>query len=358
MAKRFDLEAFEGWAAKHFDFMVFVTSSQRGLPTLIAKTLSAFDQRHQGRVQWFKVFNVFGGQYRGTAIELEPSIRKKFEQAQERSRKYNLTNPDQWILIDSQSGTGVSTLIQSFAEALPLDVLRSLTQVVKERYAPLIEEKISAYFFDYTAHVAALIAVFPVDHAEQGERFLKFALNSLGTMARFMFARPGQVLVSTIVNDMVDELEFSKRRAVYSDEVIKRKKENLLLNIADKVGKQVNPDFDVYNEFNAYQTERKRVAQETYFAVGGVDAIQLILGLSLTLQMLHHQIDPSSLSADHLGGLLEANRRVVEANLGFNARAHIIKVTRGARERRSREEKLRMAAELYPHIRALLTRDE
>jgi hypothetical protein len=358
VAKQFELATFEAWAAANFDFMVFVTSSQRGLPSPIAKILSAFEQRRPARLPWFKVYNVFGGQYNGEVASLEAGSRSKFEQAQARSQQFGLTGPEQWFIIDSQSGVGVAELIRAMAEALPLEVLRSLTQVVKARYSHLIEEKIASYFFDYTAHVAALLAVFPVDHAEQGERFLKFALDSLLTMARFMFARPGKGLAAGLVNELAGELEFSKRRAVYQEEVHKRKKASLLLNLADKVGKQVNRNFDAYAEFNGYEIEQRRVAQETYFAVGGVDAIQLILGLGLTLTMVHHPTEAANWSPAHFQSMLEANRRVIEANLAFHARSNIIRLTRNAAGRPGRAEKRQMAAELYPTIRAVLAAAE
>lgn len=354
VVKRFDLAAFAGWAASHFDFFVFVTSSNRGLPSPIAKILQAFDHSNQNRIKLFKVFNVFNGGADVAVSALQPGVAKKYAQALERSEKVGLSDPAQWLLIDSQSGAGVGNLISAFAEALPLDLLRSLNQVVKQQYAPLIQEKITAYFFDYTAHLAALLAVLPVDHAEQEQHFLKFALNSLATMARFMFAGQGDALAGQLINDLVGELEFRKQRTVYTEVETRRKKESVLLNLADKVGKKLKPDFDAYDELNAYETERQRVAGETYFAVGGVDAIQVILGLGLTLETLHRQPAARDFSLRHLEGLLEAQRRVIEAEMGFHIRSQVIQITRQAGQQTSQAEKRHMAAALFPHIRPLL----
>lgn len=354
-AKRFDAAAFQEWAADQFDFYVFVTSSQRGLPTPIAKTLQAFDRQHK---RLFKVFNVFGDNYQEEVSELEPSIKNKYEQAVERSKKYRLTQPEAWHLIDSQSGAGLAALIRSFAEALPVDVLRSLTRVIKEQHAHLIDEKIDAYFFDYTAHIAALVAVFPIDHSEQGERFLKFTLDSIVTMARFMFAGQGEVFATRLIDDMIDELEFSKKRTKYVEQVSRKKKDNMLVRLIDRMGKNLDRDFDAYEKLNAYETEQEKVAGETYFAVGGVDAIQLILGLGLTLHGLYRSRSQSDLSVRALESMLEANRRIVEANMGYRLRSKIIEVTRLAGSRPSREEKRQMADDLFPYVRPLAATDE
>ena len=358
VAKRFALDDFAAWAASHFDFFVFVTSSNRGLPTPIAKILQTFDQTQQHHLKLFKVFNVFQQGYREEVAALEPGVRKKFEQALERSEKYTLRDPAEWLMIDSQSGAGVDALVRAFAEALPLDVLRSLNQVVKQQYAPLLQEKITAYFFDYTAHIAALMAVLPVDHAEQEQHFLKFALDSIATMARFMFAGQSDLFSSQLINDLVGELEFRKQRTVYTKVEARRKKESLLLNLADKVGKKLKPDFDAYDELNAYETTTERVAGPTYFAVGGVDAIQVILGLGLALETLHQEGEQADFSLGYLEAVLEASRRVIEASMGFHIRSQVIRVTRLAGEYTSRAEKLQMAAELFPHIRPLLAGED
>ena len=355
VGKKFNLAAFQRWAADHFDFFVFVASSNRGLPTPIAKIIQAFDRRQK---TLFKVFNVFNGQFRDNIDDLPPAVRNKFEQAIERSHKYNLTGPDDWLMIDSRTGDGVAALIKSFAEALPLDVLRSLNQVVKQQYTHLIEQKIDAYFFDYTAHIAALMAIFPVDHSEQGERFLKFTLDSIVTMARFMFAGHGDIFGTRLVDEMIDELEFSKKRTKITPPVSRKKKDSFLLKIVDRMGKNLNPDFDAYDKFDAYEPDEKPTEGEVYFAVGGVDAIQLILGLGLTLQHLYRQETRSELSVTELDSLLEANRRLVEANMGYRMRSKIIEVTRLAGNRTAQADKLTMASELFAYVRPLTAIEE
>lgn len=356
VAKRFDLADFEQWAAANFDFFVFVTSSNRGLPAPIAKTLQAFDRR--GKIL-FKVFNVFGGNYRPDPANLDTTIRPKYEQALERSAKYQLSQAGQWLLIDSRTGDGVAALIKAFAEALPVDVLRSLNRVVKEQYAHLIVNKIDSFFFDYTGHIAALLAVFPVDHAEQDRRFLKFALDSLVTMARFMFAGRDDgrddLFGGQLVEEMIDELEFSKKRTKITHEVARTKKDSFLLKIVDRMGKRVSADFDAFKTFDAYETVAQPVEGETYFAVGGVDAVQQILGLGLTLHALYRQPVQPDLSTNELLSLFEANRRHIEAEMGYRLRGKLIEVTRLAAQRSTPAEKREMAETLFPHIRVLLT---
>ena len=119
------------------------------------------------------------------------------------------------------------------------------------------------------------------------------------------------------------------------------------------MGKKLKADFDAYDELNAYETERRRVAGQTYFAVGGVDAIQVILGLGLTLETLHRQ-SGTDFSLGELEGLLEAQRRVIEAEMGFHIRSQVIQITRQAGEQTGQAEKRQMAAALFPHIRPLL----
>lgn len=356
VGKQFELTAFQEWANTHFDFFVFVTSSNRGLPTPVARILRAFDQQNQNRLKLFKLFNVFGGRYQADEAALDSGIKNKYQQAQERSHKYELTDPDSWFLIDSQTGQGVDRLIQAFADTLPVEVLRSLNQVVKEQYTHLIRERIGAYFFDYTAHVASLLAVLPVDYATQGQRFLTFTIDSIITMARFMFTGHTEKTVSAkILDEIVRELEFSKRRMTYTDRVAKRKKENTLLNMVDWLGKNINPQFDAYDQFQAYEDEPVRVAQETYFTVGGIDAIHLTLALGLTIYALHHQTEAGDLSPAELETLLETSRRTVESNTGYKLRSELVRLIRDARYQETKEAKLELATELFTHVRPLIS---
>ncbi|MCB0193528.1 MAG: hypothetical protein KDJ65_16390, partial [Anaerolineae bacterium] len=91
---------------------------------------------------------------------------------------------------------------------------------------------------------------------------------------------------------------------------------------------------------------------------GGVDAVQLILGLGMTLQNLYRHKQPSELSLPELDSLLEANRRIVEANMGYRMRSKIIEVTRHAGSRTDRADKLTMATELFEYVRPLTATDE
>lgn len=124
------------------------------------------------------------------------------------------------------------------------------------------------------------------------------------------------------------------------------------------MGKNLNPDFDAYDKFDAYEPDEKPTEGEVYFAVGGVDAIQLILGLGLTLQHLYRQETRSELSVTELDSLLEANRRLVEANMGYRMRSKIIEVTRLAGNRTAQADKLTMASELFAYVRPLTAIEE
>jgi len=347
-AKQFNVTDFATWSADHFDFFVFVTSSMRGLPTPIAKVLQTFDKVHQGQTILFKVFNVFNRAYQAEVEQLKPAIKKKFEQGIERSHKYDLTKAEQWFIIDSQTGDGVESLIQAFAETLPLEILRNLNQVVKLEYSHLIQQKIVDYFFDYVTHVACLLAVFRVDYATQGERFLQFAIDSILTMANFMFSGQGQIVSAEMLDDITGELEFSKRRLVYKDEVTKRKKENFLLNMVDKLGKRIKPSFSAYDQLGAYELEPQRVPQAEYFTIGGVEAIQITLALGLMVNTLHQDNDEADDSN------WELHRRAVEANINYSVRRQLAHLISQARETEDSTEKLRLAQALYTHVRPLM----
>ena len=346
--KAFKVEDFSAWASDNFDFYIFVSSSNRGLPTPIARVLQAFDQvpAHQGKL--FKVFNVFDQQYQAEDEALPQAIRNKYQQAIDRSHKYGLYQADAWFLIDSQAGHGLEALIKAFAQALPLDVLRSLTQVVQKRYTHLIQEKLASYFFDYTAHIAALLAVFPVNHQTQGLQFFRFALDSMLTMARFVFADQANPAATQIVEDIVAQLEFSKKRKVYVEPRTPESSGGFLSRLLQQLGRntaKAHPD--------AMPIQRE--AGETYFAVGGVDAIQVILAFGLTLQALHQTPQYRSSDLTQVEALLEQCRRFIEAQMGYRAKSQIITQTRVRPEESAQAEKLASAKALYPIIRPLMT---
>jgi GTP-binding protein EngB required for normal cell division len=334
VGKSFPLAQFQNWRSQHpFDFAVFLTNSEIGLPVPESRLLKDFYQAHPN-ITMFKVFNVFHNRYKSNIDELDTGVKNKLNQAQDRLKKYGLKDYNQWIVIDSRNGHGMEAFVQSFADCLPVDVLKNLTQVIKQEYSHLIQKKFDQYFFDYLAHVASLVAVFPVDHSEGRTKFLNLTLESLAIIAEFMSPDKNAQAARPLVNDIINQIE---RRSTRSQSVsVKQYRWPGFLESAQEL-------------FGLYGYQKHKVGE--YSGVGGINSIKRVLSLGLVIRELFKGHSESELES-----LLRSSNEEIDPRIDEIA-SEIKPITRKAGRQFDKDEKVKLSQELYPHIRKLLAEE-
>ena len=331
--KEFQLDRFQEWQSQYpFDFAVFLTSSERGLPVADSELITEFYHIHQtSNIKMFKVFNVFHNRYKSNTEELDSEVMNKFSQAKDRLKKAGLKDYDQWITIDSKNGCGLEAFVKGFADCLPVEVLKSLSQVLKEEHIHLIQDKIDQYYFDYLAYIASLIAVFPVDHSEGRIKLLKLSLESLTIVAEFMSPDKNAQEARPLVNQVINQITMKSTRATY--EFTKKFRWRWFLKFQDF--------------FDLYTLEKSKVGE--YSGVGGIHSIRRILPLGLVINQLFR-----GHSANELEALSKDNTKKIDP-LVDKLSGEINRIIRVAGRQSGKDRRIELSEELYPHIRQLLT---
>lgn len=290
--KRYDnVDEFRSWAESCFDFVVFVVSSARGLPRGDAELFGEFYHNKSTKTQVFKVYNVFDGQFSETTDGLSNLAKTRLEQAVRKLEDENIPNNEDWIILDSQNSSGIDGFIQAFADSLPVDVLRSLDKVIRDQYSSIIYNKITFYYFDYLAQIASLVAVFPVDYSKQGKEFLESSVDSLATMAEYMFGSRS-ILSAASFEGMVDDLKKKRRKSVYTTKrTVQSRADNYkkVLSAVNFVGQKVNDSFDIFKTLKLYD-EHQEFSRYDY-KIGGVPGILTIVSLGLTFKKIYSEED-------------------------------------------------------------------
>ncbi len=289
-------------------------------------------------IKLFKVMNVLGGQYNDNTDKLEATIRTRYHQAIKDLTESRVPNANQWFVIDAKNGKGIEELIRAFADTLPVHLLRQLEQGVRAAYSHIIHEKIESRFLDYVAHVACLVAVFPVDFTAQRKDVLSFAIKSLVIMAEYMFTNTGKQVSSTTLEGMIAEIiDKKKYRASYVKEIE---------DVEERTGKFF---VDLWRDLRgSHETRRveRHVLDGYHTGIGGIDALEFTVAIGLALRKIYNRNDEGEVNDDQL------RREIVRSKRSIKHRSEIIDHLKVAG--RWEHKKLEIAQEIYAGVRASL----
>ncbi len=318
LGKEFKLADFKSSVSKHpFDFVVFVMSSEKGLPYDDCKLIQDFyHSKKSKKIKLFKVYNIFHDKFKSDIGALDQKFRALLSQAKNNLRDANVSDYEDWILIDSQRGHGLETFVRSFADSLPVDVLKGLSDVLKKEYTQLILDKLDQYFYDYLARIASLVAVFPVDYRADRRSFLKFTVESLAIVGEFIYPLKDSMDTLPSVKMIVEKIKSGSTRTKYKTKYV-QKKFLWIFNYLDEIRMPVE-----------------------YAGVGGINSIRLLLELGILIR-------------DLFAGIESNKKEKIELKINSAAKK-INKITSAAGKKEKKTDKLDLAERLYPLIRGLL----
>ncbi len=345
IVKEFPLHIFQQWASDKFDFLVFIMNSSNGIRYSQQKLIRDLYLTRGREIKLFKVMNVWDGKYRENAEELDSSIKALFDESKRRLREDNIPDADKWFIIDSIHGSGIDKLVQAFADTLPVHVLKQLEQVVKDDYSHLIHRKIETLFLDYVAHVACLVAVFPVDYYIDKENLIEFAIKSLIVMAEFMFSTKRKKVSTKILDDMISKLKASKenipRYSTVTKEVIIGYEEKPTGNLLIDIWRSIT---GTHETFAVIEKTQEREISEYSSGIGGIQAIELTTAIGLTLRTIYNRSDNLTEISDNV-----FKKEIVNSRSSIKQRNSIIESLRIAG--RHANKRLGIKQDIYPSVR-------
>lgn len=272
------------WLRERIDFLVFVVNVGHGGGLYRAEVnLLREISKELGDIPLFKVFNVFDVSFRGKVADLPSGSIERIEQAKQRLHKSGIQNPDDWIVVDSATGVGLDTLVKSFAATLPVDVLRSLQNVIRERYSGYIESRLDEGFLDYAGHIAALTSIFPVDFQYDDADFLHFSTASLFTVAEYIYSNRKHDVSSELLDEFVDELRSERTKPRY-----KRRTKQVEVSVPGPftgfIEHKLGLNMSNWYGHKEVRNKRRKERVGNRYLHGGIGAIEVVLAFALALR--------------------------------------------------------------------------
>lgn len=352
--KSFAAADLAAWLGEKIDFLVFVASAgQSGGLYRAEVNLLREISKNMGETPLFKVFNVFDAGFHGKVASLPAASIERIEQAKQRLHKAGIQNPEDWIVVDSATGVGLDELVKAFAAMLPVDVLRSLQNVVRERYAEYIESRLDESFLDYAGHIAALTSVFPVDFQYDDADFLHFAVASLFTVAEYIFVERKQSVPAELLDTFVDELRSHRTKPRY-----KRRTEQVEVSVPGPFTGFLERNFSLdmsswYGRKEIRNKRRKQRAGDRYLH-GGIRAIEVILAFTLALREVNLFQFQEPTDHQRFQELIEKGQQIVASGLTQELGLRLDALL-SAKPEGSVEDRASFANEtVFPSVRELL----
>lgn len=291
IAKEFSVESFQEWSKDKYDFYVYVLSvgNGNGLDGQQLKFLKKLYSTKGSKLKLFKVMNIWNDKihsnYKPSIDDLNNDTKVVIKQAIQRLSDEGIPNSDEWYFIESNFGNGLQTLVQGFADTLPIEDLVRIEQVVKSDYTHLIQNKIDKFFMDYVAKVASVIAVYPVDHSVQGHNLLSYSVNSIFVFAEYIYGSK-KIIPSTQIDSILKKLKNARedyKIKIKKIEVIKERDLRSGRPVADFINHKLlgNPEKEYYTD-----TEDKK-KKKWYYQVGGQPSVEIILAIGITIKKIH-----------------------------------------------------------------------
>ena len=338
VGKEFSLESFRAWKSSNpFAFAVFVVNSVKGVTASDSRLIAEFCRKQAASgLKIFFVFNVYEGKYQPAPDDLPSEVRNVLYQASQRLERAGVQQALQWILIDSHRGLGIEQFVKSFADNLPVEVLRNLSLVIKKDYSGLITARLVKYFYDYLGLVASLVAVFPADHSVGSQRFLVGVLESLVDIAEFLAPGKSFKQARAAVGSVIGQVEARSLRGIYDKEKIY--KSDSLPAPFSAILRPAAEYFELYEEVSTRTGEQ--------FGVGGINSIRVILPLGLAIARVIQGEEPAFRS-DEVSDLRDIEERINACRNEITAMTKLA----GKGEHSSR---VQLAEKLYEVLRPIL----